>query len=220
MNFNFISKTALFRGCSEKDIEMMAKHLDLRTYQYKKGTVILSEGSIISDIGLVLSGSIQIEHIDIWGNKSILGVVSAGGVFAEAYACIPGEAMMIDVIANEDTEVLFVSVPKIFYPCADCKNQSRIIQNLVKIGAMKNLQFSRRMLHTSPKTIRGRLLSYFSHQVLMQGSRKIKIPFDRQQLADYLNLDRSALSKELGKMKKEGLIAYHKNEFEIKMEME
>ena len=70
MNYNFISKTALFRGCSEKDIEMMAKHLDLRTYQYKKGTVILSEGSIISDIGLVLSGSIQIEHIDIWGTKA------------------------------------------------------------------------------------------------------------------------------------------------------
>ena len=218
MNYSFLSKTALFRGCSGEDIEVMENHLDFRRLKYKKGAMIISEGTIISDIGLVLSGSIQMEHIDIWGNKSILGVVNVGGVFAEAYACIPGEPMMIDVIANEDAEILFVSVPKIFTPCSVCHNQSRLIQNLLEISAMKNLQLSRRALHTSPKTIRGRLLSYFSHQVMMQGSRKIKIPFDRQQLADYLNLDRSALSKELGKMKKDGLIEYCKNEFEIKTE--
>lgn len=219
MDYCFLSKTALFRGCSEKDIEVMENHLDFKTLKYKKGAIIISEGTVISDIGLVMSGSIQMEHIDIWGNKSILGVVNAGGVFAEAYACIPDEPMMIDVIANEDAEILFVSVPKIFTPCASCNSQSRLMQNLVKISAMKNLQLSRRALHTSPKTIRRRLLSYFSHQVLMQGNRRIKIPFDRQQLADYLNLDRSALSKELGKMKKDGLIEYRKNEFEIKMEL-
>lgn len=219
MNYSFLSKTALFRGCSEEDIAVMEKHLDFKTVKYKKGTVILSEGTVISDIGLVLYGSIQIEYVDIWGNKSILGTVNAGGVFAEAYACVPGEPVMIDVIANEDTEILFVSVPKIFAHCSFCNSQSRLIQNLVKISAMKNLQLSRRALHTSPKTIRGRLLSYFSHQVLMQGSRRIKLPFDRQQLADYLNLDRSALSKELGKMKKDGLIEYRKNEFEIKAEL-
>ena len=87
------------------------------------------------------------------------------------------------------------------------------------ISAEKNLQLSRRSLHTSPKTIRGRLFSYFSQQVSAQGSSRITIPFDRQQLADYLNLDRSALSKELGKMKRDGLIAYHRNRFEIKMDV-
>ena len=216
---SFISKTALFRGCSEEDITNMAEHLDFRTNKYRKGDVILGAGSIVTDIGLVLSGSVRIEHSDLWGNKSILGITPAGGVFAESYACIPNEPMMVDAVANEDCNILFISVPKLFMPCSVCKNQNRLIQNLVMISARKNLQLSRRSLHTSPKTIRGRLLSYFSQQVSAQGSSKIVIPFDRQQLADYLNLDRSALSKELGKMKNDGLIEYKKNIFEIKIDI-
>ena len=217
---SFISKTALFRGCSEEDITNMAEHLDFRTNKYRKGDVILGAGSIVTDIGLVLSGSVRIEHSDLWGNKSILGITPAGGVFAESYACIPNEPMMVDAVANEDCNILFISVPKLFMPCLVCESQNRLIQNLVMISARKNLQLSRRSLHTSPKTIRGRLLSYFSQQVSAQGSSKIVIPFDRQQLADYLNLDRSALSKELGKMKNDGLIEYKKNIFEIKIAIE
>lgn len=216
MNLDFISKTALFRGCSKDDIGKMAMHLGFRTRKYKKGTVIFSEGSITVNLGLILSGSIRIEHNDFWGNKSILDVAEAGGIFAEAYACIPNEPMIIDVIANDDCEILFIGAAKLFEPCAVCKGQNRLIQNLVTICAQKNLQLSRRSLHTSPKTIRGRLLSYFLQQMSVQGSNKITVPFDRQQLAEYLNLDRSALSKELGKMKKDGLIEYRKNRFEIK----
>lgn len=216
---SFISKTALFRGCTEDDIANMAKHLDFRSAGYGKGDVIYGTGSIVTDIGLVLSGSVRIEHTDLWGNKSILGITSAGGVFAESYACIPNEPMMVDAVANEDCDILFISVPRLFMPCPVCKNQNRLIQNLVMISAGKNIQLSRRSLHTSPKTIRGRLFSYFSQQVSAQGSNKIVIPFDRQQLAEYLNLDRSALSKELGKMKKDGLIEYHKNTFVIKIDI-
>ena len=216
---SFISKTALFQGCSEEDILNMLKHLDFRTDKYKKGNVIFGMGSIVTDIGLVLSGSVRIEHTDLWGNKSILGIISAGGVFAESYACIPNEPMMVDAVANEDCDILFISVPKLFTPCPVCVSQNRLIHNLVMISAEKNLQLSRRSLHTSPKTIRGRLSSYFSQQVSAQGSNKIIIPFDRQQLADYLNLDRSALSKELGKMKSDGLIEYNKNTFVIKTDI-
>lgn len=198
----------------------MTKHLDFRTVKQKKGDVILNAGSIVTDIGLVLSGSVRIEHTDLWGNKSILGITPAGGVFAESYACIPNEPMMVDAIANEDCDILFINVPKLFMPCSVCLSQNRLIQNLVMISAGKNLQLSRRSLHTSPKTIRGRLFSYFSQQVSAQGSRKIVIPFDRQQLADYLNLDRSALSKELGKMRNDGLIEYNKNTFEIKIDIQ
>lgn len=127
--------------------------------------------------------------------------------------------MMIDVVSNEDCEILFISIPKLFNPCITCPKQHRIIQNLVIICAQKNLQLSKRSLHTSPKTIRSRLLSYFSQQISEQGSNKIIIPFDRQKLAEYLNLERSALSKELGKMKKDGLIEYRKNIFEIKIDI-
>ncbi|MBD5129827.1 MAG: Crp/Fnr family transcriptional regulator [Ruminococcaceae bacterium] len=217
MNIDFISETALFRGCSKDDIEKMAEHFGFGTFQYKRGAVIFSEGSVTANLGLILSGSIRIEHNDFWGNKSILDVVEAGGIFAEAYACIPNEPMIIDVIANEDCEILFIGAAKLFEPCSVCKGQNRVMQNLVAICAQKNLQLSRRSLHTSPKTIRRLLLSYFSQQMSVQGSNQITIPFDRQQLADYLNLDRSALSKELGKMKKDGLIDYRKNHFEIKI---
>ena len=216
---SFISKTALFQGCSEEEIMNMSKHLDFRTNSYRKGQVIFGTGSVVTDIGLVLSGSVRIEHTDLWGNKSILGITPAGGVFAESYACIPNEPMMVDAVANEDCDILFISVPKLFTPCSVCVSQNRLIHNLVMISAEKNLQLSRRSLHTSPKTIRGRLSSYFSQQVSAQGSNKIVIPFDRQQLADYLNLDRSALSKELGKMRNDGLIEYHKNTFVIKTDI-
>ncbi|MBD5138468.1 MAG: Crp/Fnr family transcriptional regulator [Ruminococcus sp.] len=219
MNLSFISKTALFRGCPEKDILNMAKHLDFRIVKYEKGDVILSVGSTVTDIGLVLSGSVRIEHTDLLGNKSILDITSAGGVFAESYACIPNEPMMVDAVANEDCDILFISVPRLFMPCQTCRSQNRLIQNLVMITAEKNLQLSKRSMHISPKTIRGRLFSYFSQQVSAQGSSRITIPFDRQQLADYLNLDRSALSKELGKMKNDGLIEYSKNNFEIKIDI-
>lgn len=216
MDFHFIAETDLFCGCSEEDVRNMAEHLGFRSIACRKGTVIYQEGTSVTDIGLVLSGSVQIGHNDFWGNQSILSIVPAGGVFAEAYACIPGERLMIEVIANEPCEILFISVPRLFTPCTTCRIQHKLIQNLITISAQKNLQLSRRSLHTSPKTIRERLLSYFSQIIAEQGSRKIQLPFDRQQLADYLNLDRSALSKELGKMKKEGLIDYRKNRFEIK----
>ena len=173
----------------------------------------------MTDIGLVLSGSVRIEHMDLWGNQSVLGITPTGSVFAESYACIPNEPMMVDAVANVDCDILFINIPRLFSPCSICGNQNRLIQNLVIISAEKNLQLSRRSLHTSPKTIRGRLFSYFSQQVSAQGSNKIVIPFNRQQLADYLNLDRSALSKELGKMRKDGLIEYNKNTFVIKTDI-
>lgn len=198
----------------------MAKHLDFRTTEYKKEKIILGAGSIVTDIGLILSGSVRIEYADLWGNKSILGITPAGSTFAESYACIPNEPMMIDAVANEDCNILFISVPKLFTPCPVCESQNKLIQNLVMISAEKNLQLSRRSMHTSPKTIRERLFSYFSQQVSAQGSNEITIPFNRQQLADYLNLDRSALSKELGKMQNDGLIEFHKNTFVIKSDIE
>ncbi len=197
----------------------MAERLDFRTVSYKKGEVIFAAGSMVTEIGLVLSGSVRIEHTDLWGDKGILNITPAGGVFAESYACIPDEPMLVDAVANEDSDILFINVPGLFSFGPLWESQNRLIQNLLMISAEKNLQLSRRSLHTSPKTIRGRLFSYFSQQVSAQGSSRITIPFDRQQLADYLNLDRSALSKELGKMKRDGLIAYYRNRFEIKMDV-
>jgi CRP-like cAMP-binding protein len=217
MDFASISKTKLFQGCPVEDIKFLSEHLHFREVQYQKRDTIFSVGDTVNDIGLVLSGTVKIEHSDYFGNNSILAFINARDVFAEAYACIPNEPLMIDVVAQVDCEILFINVPRLFEPCNLCNSRNRLIRNLVLISAQKNLQLSKRSIHTTPKTIRERLMSYFSEQIASQGSNHITIPFNRQQLADYLNLDRSALSKELQKMKRDGLIDYHKNVFKIKL---
>ena len=216
MDYQFLAGTPLFRGISPSDIEEMSHCLHFRTARYERNDVIYLSGSTDVDIGLVLSGCVQVESNDLWGTKSILNMVEAGGVFAEAYACCPGETMMVDVVAARDCEILFIRSRNVFQLCpSPCSRHADIIRNLVTVSARKNIRLSQRILDTSPKTIRGRLLSYLSRECALQGSRDITIPFDRQQLADYLSVERSALSKELGKMKADGLLDYKKNRFRL-----
>ena len=173
-------------------------------------------GDRVSELGLVLSGSVLIENDDLWGNRSILDRIGPGQIFAETYACVPGEKLLVTVTAAEKTEVLFLNVGKILRVCTNaCSFHARLIRNLLTLSARKNLNLSRRIFHTSAKSIRGRLLSYLSWQAVKQGSREFDIPFNRQQLADYLGVDRSAMSAELGKMKREGLIQVDRSHFRM-----
>ncbi len=219
MNYELISKTALFHDCSPAETEKLLSGMQFFTKTYKKGAPVCHAGTPVSDVGIVLHGIVQIENNDLWGNKNILSLVRPGEVFAEAYACVPKEPMMVDVIAMEDSEILFLNVPKLFQLISSGKSEYTVlIRNMTMISARKNLLLSRRILHTSSKKIRDRLLSYLSYQSELQGSRYIDIPLNRQQLADYLSLDRSALSKELGKMKQDGLLDYHRNSFILKIQ--
>lgn len=153
---------------------------------------------------------------NFWGNKSILNHIRPGGIFAEAYACVPAQPMLVNAVAASPAEILFLDVRKILQVCSNsCSFHSRLICRLVSIIAQKNLQLSQRILHTAPKTIRERLISYLSAQSLLLGLKSFSIPFNRQQLADYLNVDRSALSNELSKMQKDGILKYDKNHFEL-----
>lgn len=216
MDLRFISQTALFRGCKEHETEELIRSMSCRTGTYGRGEPVFLAGETIASMGLVLRGTVRIENNDIWGNTSILSIVGAGEIFAEAYACVPDQPLMVDVVANEDCEILFLDAPGLFREKeSTCPGHNILVRNLVAIQARKNLNLSRRIFHTSSKTIRGRLLSYFSQQVSLQGSQEIAIPFDRQQLADYLSVDRSALSKELGKMRRDGILEYRKNRFRI-----
>lgn len=201
MNFNFLSKSVLFRGMAEEDIEKMLDCLGAKQQHFSKGEVIFRAGEVVRSIGLVLSGSVNIENDDVWGNKSILDNIGPGQVFAETYACVPGEPMMVSVVASENVEVLFLNVSQGLQTCSgECHYHGQLIQNLLTISAQKNLNLSRRIFHTTSKSIRGRLLSYLSYQAARQGSLQFSIPFNRQQLADYLSVDRSAMSNELSKM--------------------
>lgn len=214
MDYLFLAKTPLFRGTTPEEVQTMLSCLQAERKTYKKGELIYRMGDIVHSMGLILSGSVSIENDDIWGNRSILDTARTGQVFAEAYACVPAEPMMVSVVAAETTEVLFFNVNRILSVCSNhCSHHNKIIQNLLSISARKNLNLSRRIFHTSAKSIRGRLSSYLSYQAMQNESREFDIPFSRQQLADYLSVDRSALSNELSKMQKEGLLQVNRNHF-------
>jgi len=159
---------------------------------------------------------VLIENNDLWGNKSILSRVEKGQVFAESYAFheVP---LMVDAIADEDSLILFLDVQRLMEEQnAQATWYCKMLKNLLLISTKKNRNLSNRIFCTTSKTVRGRLAAFFSEQAAKTGSNTFDIPFNRQQMADYLNLDRSALSKELGKMREEGLLTFHKNHFSIK----
>ena len=206
-------KNPLCLGMEESEYEEMLSLGGMRQKHFEKNEVILSAGCTTHEIGLVLSGSVNIENLDLWGSKSILSSISAGQAFAETYA-LCGDVMMVDAVAAEECEVLFVNISA-FSGGAPGTVHEKLLRNLLTVSMRKNLSLSQRIFCTTPKTVRGRLLTYFSAQAARSGSLQFEIPFNRQQLADYLNLDRSALSKELCKMRDEGLLTFEKNRFAL-----
>ena len=214
MDTALLSQSALFRGANPDEIEAMLGCLAAQTRRYGKGALIYGAGQTVTALGLVLHGSVLIQSEDAWGRATVMDSLGPGQIFAETYACTPGEPLMVNVLAAEPCEVLFLQVSRILESEEDgCPHQHRLVQNLLALFAQKNLTLSRKIFHTSAKTIRERLLSYLSDQAIRAQSRSFSIPFDRQQLADYLNVDRSALSNELSKMQREGLIQVHRSQF-------
>ena len=216
MDHIFLSKTILFQGIEPEEVKGMLSCLGAEVRSYQRGSVIYHMGDHISSMGIVLSGSVSIENDDVWGNKSILDKAGPGQVFAETYACVPDEPLMISIVALETTEILFLDMERVMHTCSNaCSFHGKLIRNLLSVSLQKNLNLSRRIFHTSSKSIRGRLLSYLSFQATQHGSRSFTIPFRRQQLADYLSVDRSAMSNELSKMQKDGLLQVERNHFTL-----
>lgn len=212
-----LSDTQLFQGIDEQEISSLLDCLNAQKHYYRKGEVILSEGSITENIGIVIDGMAMISYDDVWGNTSILGNVAPGSTFAETYACIPEQPLPVTVFAAEDTTVIFINVWRVVTTCTNaCPFHAKLTQNLLSVCANKNLQLSQKIQHTSPKTIRRRLMSYFSECAKRSGSSSFFIPYNRQQLADYLSVDRSTMCSELSKMQKDNLIEYKGNHFLLK----
>ena len=205
----------LFEGISEAELDALAAAGHLRTKQFARHEVIFRAGSHVREIGIVLRGSVHIENLDLWGTKSILSSVGPGQAFAETYAFC-GDALMVDAVAAENCEVLFLHTAALTDERAAPLLRDKLLRRLLAVSMRKNLSLSQRIFCTAPKTVRGRLLTYFSAQAARCGGMEFEVPFNRQQMADYLNLDRSALSKELCKMRDEGLLAFDKNHFALK----
>lgn len=211
-----ILQAKIFKDINEIEIQALLKCINNYSKTFEKGQLIFGEGEPTEYMGLVIAGSVVIERSDLWGNNTVLGIVGAGGVFAETYALIPHEPLMVNVYANESCEVLFLKATELFKTCERaCNFHQQLIINLIQLASMKNLNLSRKVLHTGPKTIRARLLSFFSQWVKKEKSLSFTIPYNRQQMADYLSVDRSAMSNELSKMQGEGIITFKKNKFKI-----
>lgn len=212
-----LKETELFRGLEENEIAALLEVLEKRERFYKKGEVVFDEGESFGEIGIVLEGKAVVERSDLWGNNSVLNIVEKGSVFAEAYA-LSGEGSMVRATATENARILFLNAKSIL-SSRSLKGGSCdvLVENLISVLAKRSLALSRRMTYISPKSIRGRLLLYFSDCAKKSGGFLFEIPFDRQRLADYLNVDRSAMCGELSKMRKEGIIEYHKNTFKVKI---
>ena len=213
----FLPQTQLFAGSSPSEIEAMLGCLGARERRYESGEYIHRMGDVIKTVGLVLEGSVRIENVDVWGNVSVLGTTGVGGMFGEAYAAVPDEPLMVNVVAAESCAVLFLNLAKVLSTCSHaCPNHTRTSNNMTAIIARHSLALSRRIFHVAPKTIRGKVLAYLSDMAERTSAREFDIPFDRQQLADYLGVDRSALSAELSRMQKAGLIETRRSHFVVK----
>ncbi len=214
MDYKFLSTTKLFQNINDEQIKSILENLGYYTKNFKKGEYIFLAGDKINTIGIILSGKVNIERIDAWGNKVMLSRFNKGQVFGETYALLQNETLRINVLCSENSEILFINMEKLF-----SKNQvadtSTVINNLLMISCKRTLKLSKKIVHTSPKTIRAKLYSYFSDEILKHDSLEFDIPFNRQALADYLSVDRSALSNELSKMKDEGILDYKKNHFRL-----
>ena len=214
MNSNDLQNNILFRGMTDSELSECLSALSAQEKTYEKDEIILHSGDRTGRMGLVLLGSVTIESIDPWGSRTILSHVGEGQFFAETYAMLPDEVLLVDVRANEACTILFLRVGNLSeQPSSGWK--TKVLNNILTISLHKNLALSGRSFHTAPKSARGRILAYLSSVSLKMHSREFDIPFDRQQLADYLNLERTNMSKELSKMKKDGLIDFKKSHFRL-----
>jgi CRP-like cAMP-binding protein len=171
----------------------------------------------VNFVGLILSGSVHIVSEDFWGRKDILSQLGPGELFAESYSCAQADRLPMSVLAVENTDVMLLSCRKIITTCTSaCSFHAQLIANMLQIISNKNILLMQKIEQLSKRTTREKLLAYLSAEAQKAGRSQFEIPFSRQEMADYLAVDRSAMSTELGKMREEGLVDYDRNRFELK----
>ncbi|MDY4970797.1 MAG: Crp/Fnr family transcriptional regulator [Lachnospiraceae bacterium] len=216
--YHILYETGLFGGIDEDDLQTMLTCLHTREAQYRKGELIFQEGDVIQEAGIVLSGRVHVVQDDFWGNRHIVSIVPEGNMFGEAYACLGNEKLRADVRAEADCRILFLNLQKAMHVCKNtCPFHQKLVKNILYCIAGKNLNLAAKIQHTSRRSIREKVLSYLSEESRKNGSSYFTVPFTRQQMADFLAVDRSALSKELSRMQQDGLIEFERNQFHLKL---
>ena len=213
MDYTQMQNVKLFAGIRPEDMGGMLGCIGYHIRDYEKGAVIAFEADIIHHVGVVLKGSVDMVKEDLWGNRTMLVRSHAGEVFGETFACGEEASSLVTFVAAEDTQVLFLSFCRVMHTCTHaCVFHQTLVENMVRVIAAKNRELMRKVEVVSKKTLREKILAYLSGYSC---GDTFTIPLGRVEWAEYLCADRSALTRELAKMKEEGIIDYHKNTFEI-----
>jgi len=211
-----LKNVSLFEGIEEDNIPSLLKCLSSKNESYKAGSVIFNEGDTVEYVGVVLSGSVQIITNDYYGNRNILSSVSDGGLFGEAFACAGTVKYPVSAVAISDSNIMLINYRKIITTCSNtCIFHTKLIFNMLKVVAEKNILLSRKLEFTSKRSIREKLMAFLLHEAKRKNNNSFEIHFNRQELADYLSVDRCAMSKELCKMRDEGILEFNKNSFNL-----
>ena len=206
----------LFDGISLEERKTMLGCIGYHIGTFKKGDIVAFEAENIKHIGIIVSGAVDMIKEDLWGNKTMLVRMKKDELFGETFACGSDNLSVVTFLVSEDAKILFMPFDRVMHSCTmACVFHHRLIENMVHIIANKNRDLMQKVEVISKRTIRERLLAYLSIQAQIQGSRYFEIPFGRVELAEYLCVDRSALTRELVKMKDEGLIDYDRNCFRM-----
>jgi CRP-like cAMP-binding protein len=215
-NFSALKKSPLFQGVPEDELGSLVRCLGCTFKSYGKGETVYLAGDFVRELGIVVSGRVHLIKDDAWGNSNIITEVTEGGMFAEAVVCGGVGVLPVTVTAAADAEVMFVDFQRVITTCTSaCVFHTLLIRNMIGVFARKNIMLTGKMEHITKRTTREKLLSYLSEQSKLRESKSFEIPFDRQDLADYLSVERSALSAEMSRLKAEGVIDYRKNHFEL-----
>ena len=211
-----LKKTRLFAGVAEDDLAAMLSCLKAGPGSCKKGNYVYRQGERVDRLSILVAGKLQIQKDDSWGNRTIVGTVGVGDMFGEEYVAPQSSVLLNDVMALEDSVIVTLDAMRVLTVCSSlCRFHTRVIQNLVFSISEKNRRLMHKLDHVSRRSTREKLISYLSEEAQLQGSTKIVIPFNRQQLADFLSVDRSAMCKELARMRDEGMLNFEKNSFEL-----
>ncbi|MBE6635818.1 MAG: Crp/Fnr family transcriptional regulator [Ruminococcaceae bacterium] len=206
----------LFKGIADEEIVRMLTCLGAKIQPYDKKLTVMDMGESARDIGIVISGSVQEIRIDYYGNRSILSRAKESDIFAEEFSCAGLSSIPVSFVTDKPSEIMTIDCNHIMHTCSNnCGFHQQLIYNLMKNLAAKSVNFHHRLEVTSQRTTREKLLSYLELKANELGTQSFDIPYDRQELADYLEVDRSGLSAEIGKLRREGVIECRKNHFEI-----
>lgn len=215
MDRSRLSEIPLFQGLDKKEFERVSMSMNITEKKFEAGEVVLAAGSRPRSACLVLEGRVAEEYTDLWGNRLEAESFREGELFAEGYSLMKSGVLPTSFKASEQSRILFIGIGNLTEQSRLSSGQQKVLFNLLNIANTRNRERSMQLIITSPKSARSRIMSYLSRAAAEKGKTSFDIPLDRQQMADYLRLDRTALSKELGKMKREGLIDFRKNRFRI-----